>query len=166
MSVRSALAAAAGHSMRGYYIALVGGTLLIVSAFLPWVHIGEVAIAVPRIAGLWVFALGALAVLLASLSIATRRNSRHPLLLVGLVALGVHLFGQRVMMRAAADRAWVDAQKPSIIYGVEAQAPAATTTGAGIYLGAAAASLLVLFGLTIVVRRASRPYTPPVDDDV
>jgi hypothetical protein len=26
--------------------------------------------------------------------------------------------------------------------------------------------VLVLFGLTIVVRRASRPYLPPDDDDV
>jgi hypothetical protein len=152
--------------MRGYYVALVGGALLIVSVFLPWVHLGDVAIGIPWIAGLWVFALGALALLLASLSIATRRNSRHPLLLVGLVALGVHLFGQRVMMRAAADRAWVDAQKPSIVYGIEAKAPAPTAPGAGIYLGAAASALLVLFGLTIVVRRGSRPYAPALDDDV
>jgi hypothetical protein len=165
MSLRATASAVAGHSMRAYYLAIIGGALLIVSAFLPWVHIGDVAIGVPPMAGVWVFALGALAVLLASLSIATRRNSRHPLLLVGLVALGVNLFGQRVMMRAAEDRAWVDAQKPSIVYGLETRAPAATATGAGIYLGAAASLLLVLFGLTIVVRRASRPYAPPSDDD-
>jgi hypothetical protein len=166
MSLRSAAAAAAAHSMRGYYLAIAGGALLIVSAFLPWVYVGEVAVGGPRMAVLWVLALGGLAVLLGSLSIATRRNSRHPLLLVGLVALGVHLFGQRVMMRAAEDRAWVDAQKTSIVYGLDARPPAETVTGAGIYLGAAASTLIVLFGLTIVVRRASRPYLPPVDDDV
>jgi uncharacterized membrane protein YiaA len=166
MSLRSAAAAAATHSMRGYYIAIAGGALLIVSAFLPWVYVGDVAIGGPRMAILWVLALGGLAMLLGSLSIATRRNSRHPLLLVGLVALGVHLFGQRVMMRAAEDSAWVDAQRTTIVYGLDARPPAETATGAGIYLGAAASVLIVLFGLTIVVRRASRPYLPPVDDDV
>lgn len=166
MSLRSAAEAAAGHSMRAYYLAIVGGALLILSAFLPWVYIGDVPIGVPRMAMIWVLVLGGLAVLLASLSIATRRNSRHPLLLVGLVALGVHLFGQRVLMRAAEDRAWVDAQKSSIVYGLDARAPAETKTGAGIYVGAAASTVIILFGLTIVVRRASRPYMPPVDDDV
>jgi hypothetical protein len=166
MSLRSAAAAAAGHSMRAYYLAIAGGALLIVSAFLPWVYIGETPISVPRMAMMWVLALGGLAVLLASASIATRRNSRHPLLLVGLVALGVHLFGQRVLMRAAEDRAWVDAQKSAIVYGLDARPPAETKIGAGIYLGAAASALIVLFGLTIVVRRASRPYAPPDDDDV
>jgi hypothetical protein len=166
MSLRGAVAAVAGHSMRGYYLAIAGGALLIASVFFPWVHVGEVAIGVPRMAMLWVLGLGGLAVLLASLSIATRRNSRHPLLLVGLVALGVHVFGQRVMIRAAEDRAWIDAQKTAIVYGLDPRPPAATTTGAGIYLGATASALLVLFGLTIVVRRASQPYAPPVDDDV
>lgn len=166
MSLRSAAAAAAGHSMRAYYLAIAGGALLIVSAFLPWVYIGETPINVPRMAMLWVLALGGLAVLLASASIATRRNSRHPLLLVGLVALGVYVFEQRVMMRSAQDYAWVDAQTKAIVYGLEARPPAKTTIGAGIYLGAAAAVVIVLFGLTIVVRRASRPYLPPDDDDV
>jgi hypothetical protein len=166
MSLRSAAAAAAGHSMRAYYLAIAGGALLIVSAFLPWVYIGETPINVPRMAMMWVLALGGLAVLLASASIATRRNSRHPLLLIGLVALGVHLFGQRVLMRAAEDRAWVDAQKSAIVYGLDARPPAETKIGSGIYLGAAASVIIVLFGLTIVVRRASRPYLPPDDDDV
>ena len=152
--------------MRAYYLAIAGGALLIVSAFLPWVYVGDVPINAGRIAMLWVLALGGLAVLLASASIATRRNSRHPLLLVGLVALGVCLFGQRVMMRTAEDDAWVDAQIGPIVYGLDARPPAETKIGAGIYLGAAASALIVLFGLTIVVRRASRPYQTPIDDDV
>ena len=47
-----------------------------------------------------------------------------------------------------------------------AAAPA-TDVGFGIYLGLAASAILVLFGLTIVVKRASQPYvvTSP-DDDV
>jgi hypothetical protein len=45
-------------------------------------------------------------------------------------------------------------------------APAAAV-GTGIYLGLAASTVLVLFGLTIVVKRAAQPYvvTSP-DDDV
>ena len=37
--------------------------------------------------------------------------------------------------------------------------------GAGIYVGVAASSLIALFGLTIVVRRAARPYAVPSRDD-
>ena len=50
MSLRSAAVAAAGHSMRAYYLAIAGGALLIASVFLPWVYIGEVPIGVPRMA--------------------------------------------------------------------------------------------------------------------
>ena len=50
--------------------------------------------------------------------------------------------------------------------GLDARPPAEAKIGAGIYLGAAASALIVLFGLTIVVRRASRPYQTPIDDDV
>jgi hypothetical protein len=167
MSVRSALGAAARHSMRAYYIAVAGGALLIVSACLPWIHVGDATLGgVPDLAGLWILALGALAVLLASLSIVTRRNSRHPLLLVGLVALAIMIAGQRLMTRSASNRAWAATQARAIVLGVEAQAPPRTTTALGVYLGLGAATLLVLFGLTIVVKRVARPYAAPADDDI
>ena len=60
------------------------------SAFLPWVIVGSVSMAgVPDVAALWVAGLGALAAVLAMLSLITRRNSRHPLLIIGLFALGI-----------------------------------------------------------------------------
>ena len=38
--------------------------------------------------------------------------------------------------------------------------------GLGIYLGVVAATVLVLFGLTIVVKRVPSAYAVPEDDDI
>jgi hypothetical protein len=43
-------------------------------------------------------------------------------------------------------------------------APGAATVGAGLYLGVTAAGVIVLFGLTIVFRKAAQPYAAPEDD--
>jgi hypothetical protein len=37
--------------------------------------------------------------------------------------------------------------------------------GSGVYLGFTGAVVLVLFGLTIVVKQVSTPYAAPEDDD-
>ena len=83
--------------MRAYYIPASAGVLLVVSAFVPWMHVGNVSLGgVPDAAGWWIFGLGGVAVILAGLSLWTRKNSRHPLLLVGLatmVVVGVLAFG-------------------------------------------------------------------------
>src|SRR5258708_13257905 len=92
--------------MRAYFVPLVAGVLLAASAFLPWVIVGNVSIAgVPDVEALWVAGLGALAAVLAVLSLITRRNSRHPLLIVGLFALGITFLSWRIMPRAAGERA-------------------------------------------------------------
>ena len=76
--------------MRAYIVPLVAGVMLAVSAFLPWVRVGEISLAgVPDTTALWIVGLGVLAAVLATLSLITRKNSRHPLLLIGLVALGL-----------------------------------------------------------------------------
>src|SRR5262249_21183480 len=76
--------------MRVDFIPLIAGIVLAVSAFLPWVIVGETVLhGFPDVAAIWVAGLGALAAVLALLSLITRRNSRHPLLIVGLVALGI-----------------------------------------------------------------------------
>ncbi len=41
-----------------------------------------------------------------------------------------------------------------------------TAVGLGIYLGLIAATVLVLFGLTIVVKRVPSAYAVPEDDDI
>jgi hypothetical protein len=77
--------------MRAYIVPLVAGIALAASAFLPWVRVGDVSLAgIPDTTALWIVALGVLASVLATLSLITRKNSRHPLLLIGLVATRAH----------------------------------------------------------------------------
>src|SRR5712692_10379593 len=84
--------------MRAYFIPLSAGVVLTVSAFLPWVIVAGVPMkGVPDVPGLWIAGLGALAAVLAFLSLLTRKNSRHPLLVVGLVALGILFLSWRIL---------------------------------------------------------------------
>jgi hypothetical protein len=154
--------------MRAYFIPLGAGLLLAASAFFPWVVVDNVAImGVPDVWALWVAGLGAIAAVLAMLSLVTRKNSRHPLLVVGLFALGIMFLSWRVMPRTAGERAQTIAQAFAIVENRPVSTAPAAAAGIGIYLGLAASIVLVLFGLTIVVKRAAQPYvvTSP-DDDV
>ena len=154
--------------MRGYIIPLVAGAVLVVSAFLPWVIVGEVTLrGVPDTMALWVVGLGASAVILATLSMITRKNSRHPLLVIGLFSLGLTFLAWRIVPRTAELGAQTWAQAVAIADGTSATGLPQTkaSVGSGIYIGLAAAMVLVLFGLTIVVRRASQPYTAADPDD-
>src|SRR3954467_15095429 len=136
--------------MRGYFVPLIAGVLLTVSAFLPWVIVGTVSITgVPDVEALWVAGLGALAAVLAALSLITRRNSRHPLLIIGLFALGITFLSWRIMPRPAGEPALTLAQAMAIVDERPVSAAAPAVVGVGIYLGLAASAVLVLFGLTI-----------------
>lgn len=155
--------------MRGYLVPLTAGVALTISAFLPWVIIGEYSRrGVPDFWALWVAGLGAAAALLATLSMITRKNSRHPLLVVGLFALGITFLAWRIVPRTAEQGAQTWAQAVAIADG----APPTSVpqmhafAGSGIYVGLAAAAVLVCFGLTIVVKRvAEQPWTPAAPDD-
>lgn len=165
MGLWVAPAALLRHSMRAYILAVLAGLALVVSAFLPWVFVGDTPVGgVPDLAGLWVLGLGILAVVLASLSIVTRKNSRHPLLLVGLASFGILFLGERLMERSAAEQAWAASQAFAIVRGGRAPEAPRAAAGFGVYLGLAGAVVLVLFGLTIVVKRVARPYAEPEDD--
>lgn len=165
MNLREGLRAAAGHGMRAYYVPAAAGLLLAASAFLPWVLLGETPLGgVPGIAGLWILGLGSLAVLLATLSIITRKNSRHPLLVVGLAAFAILFLSYRLMARSAEDRAWAVSEAVGIVDDVPVPKPPAPSIGSGVYLGLVSAGVLVLFGLTIVIKRASKPYAEPEDE--
>src|SRR5829696_4371537 len=118
--------------MRVYYIPAVAGLLLIVSAFLPWMRMGDVSLGgVPETAGLWILALGALAVVLAGLSIWTRKNSRHPLLLVGLAAFAIMFLGYQWMSRTVRDAAWAQARASEIVNDIPAGQAPHTAVGLG-----------------------------------
>ena len=154
------------HSMRAYYLPLAAGCLLSVSAFMPWIMMEERGLGgVPDLAGLWVLGLGVLAVILASLSVMTRKNSRHPLLLVGLAAFAILLMAEQLLERAVTDQAWARSQARAIVQGGQARELPEPAMAVGAYLGLSAAAVITLFGLTIVVRRAATPYAEPEDDD-
>jgi hypothetical protein len=153
--------------MRAYFIPFGAGIALAVSAFLPWVVVDGVGRrGVPDATGLWIAGLGILSAVLAVLSLITRKNSRHPLLVLGLAALGIMILVWRILPRLAGEQALITAQAQAIVENVPAATVPTTLVGSGIYLGLVAAAILVGFGLTIVVRRA-RPYVvPDPDDDV
>lgn len=154
--------------MRAYIIPLLAGVALSVSAFLPWVTVGDVALSgFPDATGLWIVALGALAAVLAVLSLITRKNSRHPLLLVGLVALGVVFLSSRIMPRTVGSRARTRSQAVAIVEHAPVGEAPVVAIGEGLYLGLIASAVLVGFGLTIVIKRAATPYVvPDLDDDI
>ena len=153
--------------MRAYFVPLVAGLVLAVSAFFPWVVLGELRLnGFPDTAALWAVGLGLTATLLAALSLITRKNSRHPLLVVGLVALGIMFLSWRLMPRAAADRALTRSQALAIVDHTEVGSAPLAVAGSGIFIGLAASAFIVGFGLTIVFRRAARPYVSDPDDDV
>src|SRR5213594_3900798 len=152
--------------MRAYFIPFLAGLALTASAFLPWVIVGGVPMkGVPDQPGLWIAALGALASILAILSLYTRKNSRHPLLIVGLVSLGIMFLSWRILPRTAGERALTISQAFAIVENTEMKDAPPAFVGAGIYLGLVAAGMIVAFGMTIVVKRVSRPYTVPMPDD-
>jgi hypothetical protein len=154
--------------MRAYLFPLAAGLTLAASAFLPWIVVEDISLAgVPDTAGLWIAGLGAAAALLATLSLITRKNSCHPLLLVGLVALGIMFLSWRIMPRTISGRVLTRSQAVAIVDGSPVGAVPQVAVGYGIYIGLIASIVLVAFGLTIVVKRASRPYVvSDVDDDV
>jgi hypothetical protein len=154
------------RGMRVYFIPFAAGVTLTVSAFLPWVVVSGVSMkGVPDMAGLWIVGLGGLAAVLAFLSLLTRKNSRHPLLIVGLVALGIMFLSWRILPRTAGERALTVSQAFAIVENTPMGAAPVAATGSGIYLGLAASSVLVLFGLTIVIKRVQTVYTVVSPDD-
>jgi hypothetical protein len=155
------------HRMRAYYIAIAAGVVMIVSAFLPWMLFGNTSMGgVPDPAGFWILGLGILAVVLAGLSIWTRKNSRHPLFVVGLAAFAITFLGYQWLSRSARDTAWARSQAQAIVENVAPKELPEAAVGLGIYLGMAAAVVLVLFGLTIVIKRVPSPYATSEDDDI
>jgi len=152
--------------MRAYIVPLVAGVTLAVSAFLPWVRVGDLSLAgVPDTTALWIVGLGVLAAVLATLSLITRKNSRHPLLLIGLVALGLMFLSWQLAPTAVAERVLTRAQALAIVENRPFSAAPPTVVGEGIYLGLLASCAIVGFGLTIVVKRAARPYVVETPDD-
>ena len=99
------------------------------------------------------------------MSLVTRKNSRHPLLVVGLLALGITWLSSRIMPQTAGERALTIAQAVAIVESTPIESEARADVGNGLYLGLLSSAVLVTFGLTIVLKRASQPYVVPNPDD-
>lgn len=167
MRLLALLQTARHDPMRGYYVAAIAGVTLTVSAFLPWVVVGENNLgSFPSMSSVWIAGLGLSATVLAALSLITRKNSRHPLLVVGLLAFGILFVVERLMVRMATERAWATEQASALVGRNTSQVSIEAAAAPGLYLGLGSSFLIVLFGLTIVVKRASNPYTEETDDDV
>ena len=80
------------------------------------------------------------------LSLITRKNSRHPLLVIGLVALGIMFLSWRIMPRMAGERALTISQALRHRREHADDTAPMATVGSGIYLGLAAVGVLVGFG--------------------
>ena len=154
--------------MRAYFIPLVAGLALAVSTFLPWVKVSGITLTgFPDVLALWVLGLGVLAAVLAALSLITRKNSRHPLLVIGLAALAIMFLSWRIMPQSVGDRALTISQALSIVNETPAGEVPRADVGVGIYLGLLASLAITLFGLTIIVKRVAKPYVlVDPDDDV
>lgn len=161
------IAAMLRPGMRGYLVPFFSGLVLVVCGFLPWVVIEDVSIVgFPDTLAVWVMGLGGLSMVLAVLSMITRKNSRHPLFLIGLAALGILFLSWRIMPGSVDRRVLSRAQAIAIVDNTEVVTPPHALAGAGIYVGLAASLLIVAFGFTIVFKQVSRPYTvaDPNDD--
>jgi hypothetical protein len=152
--------------MRAYFVPFTAGVVLTASAFLPWVVVSGVSMrGVPDVPGLWIAGLGGLAAVLAMLSLITRKNSRHPLLVIGLVALGIMFLSWRILPRTAGEQALTISQAFAIVENTPAAAMPDANVGSGIYVGLAASAIIVGFGLTIVIKRVQKPYVVVSPDD-
>ena len=144
------------HRMRAYYIPIAAGILLAVSSFLPWMFLGEVRLGGVRAeAGLWFLALGLVVVAAGFI---------HAV--AGLVALAITFLGYQWLSRSVNEAAWARSQAKAIVENIPATPPEVAAAGIGLYLGMAAALVLVGFGLTIVVKQVPRPYATSEDDDI
>ena len=71
----------------------------------------------------------------------------------------------RILPRTAGERALTISQAFAIVENRPMGEAPIAEVGSGIYLGLAASGALTLFGLTIIVKRVSRPYVVPTPDD-
>ncbi len=73
--------------------------------------------------------------MLAILSLVTRKNSRHPLLRVGLIAIGIEFLGWRFLRRSLVEHAWASSHAAAIVDNVAPIEPGVARAGLGLYLG-------------------------------
>jgi hypothetical protein len=87
------------------------------------------------------------------------------LFVIGLAALGIMFLSWQILPPTVERRALVAAQAHAIVEEQPMTERPEAFVGSGIYLGLMASTIIALFGLTIVVRRAAAVYSIPESDD-
>ena len=133
---------------RPYYLAVVGSAALAAAAFLPWLRLGDIGlVGIPDPAGFFVLALGVLGLLLSLSSIATRRDTRPALVLVGLAGLTTLAVVWVTGPGTIADRAQARAEAVALVDNVPVQPVPPVGVGVGLLLGLAGAATIAAAGL-------------------
>jgi hypothetical protein len=139
-----------GVPVRGVYrVSLVGSAAMAVSAFLPWLRVGDVSLAgIPDPAGFFVVAVGVLGVVLSAAGLLSRRDPRYLLVLAGLAGVTTLGVVWRSGPATVAERAQARAEAISIVDNVPLQQVPPVRTGTGLFVGLAGAIAVTGVGLT------------------
>jgi hypothetical protein len=139
---------------------LAGAVAVGLCVFLPWVRIGDVALAgIPDPAGLFVLALGVGCVIVTLVSWALRRQLPFVVMLAGVAVLTTLSVVWRTAPRSVAERAQARAQAVALVDNVPLQPVPPVRVGAGVYVGMAGGVVLLLAGLSDRNRVTNDPGT-------
>jgi hypothetical protein len=127
------------------------------SSFLPWLRIGEVGLpGISDPAGYFVLGLGAVGALLSLVGLATARNTKHGLVLVGLAGLTTLVVVWFSGAATIADRAQARAEAVAIVDNVPVSPVPAVHAATGLVLGLAGAAAAAAVGLAGAWTRAGK----------
>ena len=139
-------------------LAVIGGAALSAAPFLPWLRMGDVALAgIPDPAGFFVLALGVVAVVVSLVSIARRQSAPYVLLLIGLAACTTLVVVWRTGPATIADRARARAEAVALVDNVAMQPVPPVGVAAGLAVGIGAAAIVALAGVSVAVGRSQKP---------
>jgi len=139
-----------------FSLGLLASAVLLVSAFLPWLHLGDVGLAgVPDPAGYFVAVTGAVGLLLSGVGLTARRDTRQLLGLAGLAGVTTLLAVWLTGPATVASRALAHAEALALVDHVAMQPPPPVRVGVGLLVGLAASAGLVVVG--VFARRTPHP---------
>jgi hypothetical protein len=136
-------------------LSLAGGLAIVVSAFLPWLRVGDVTIAgTPDPAGYFVLALGVASVIASLASSSARKAFPFLMMLAGIAAITTLAVVWRNGPGTVGDRALARAEALALVDNVPMEAPPPVGVGAGVFLGIGGGVVVTTAGL--LARRTSR----------
>jgi hypothetical protein len=129
-------------------MSFAGGLALVASAFLPWLRIGDVALAgVPDPAGFFILTLGLVAVAIALIAAVLRPLPPFVLMLAGVAAVTALVVVWRTGPETVAYRALARAEAVALVDSVPVQPVPPVHVGAGVFVGMAGGLAVVVSGV-------------------